>query len=241
MPECEQFTKTLAIGQLFAGTAATYLLHRLDRLADHCGHFVGLRPKAVIQHELAPILYIRHPRFLAHARISSSSCKARAPDSICCVDRPATAPRRLVTGTVSALRWSVWISRMARSHWLTVGGRVRILQDADQARASEMGETMRQLLAARQSQEMHGEALRISKVALWVSVFALVVGVPGAIASLWPLVFPSPTQVHSVQTKPVHVVQDVSQSQQAKQTQKKQLQSKSESPAGKSSHDRSKN
>lgn len=53
-------------------------------------------------------------------------------------------------------------------------GRVRILNDANQARASEMGETMRQLLAARQSQEMHGQALRISKVALWFAVLAFV-------------------------------------------------------------------
>ena len=125
--------------------------------------------------------------------------------------------------------------------FLVSNGQARILNDANQARASEMGETMRQLLAARQSQEMHTEALRISKVALLVSVFALVVGVPGAIASLWPLVFPSPTQVYSVQTKPVHVVQDVSPSQQSKQPQKTQTQSKSELPIGKFVHDRPKN
>jgi len=53
-------------------------------------------------------------------------------------------------------------------------GKARILHDANQARAAEMGETMRQLLAARQSQEMHGQALRISKVALWFAVLAFV-------------------------------------------------------------------
>ncbi len=101
--------------------------------------------------------------------------------------------------------------------FLIANGQARILHPANQARASEMGETMRQLLAARQSQEMHSEALRISKVALWVSVFAFVVGVPGSIASLWPLVSPSPTQVYSLQTKPVHVVPAEQQSQQSQQ------------------------
>ena len=64
--------------------------------------------------------------------------------------------------------------------FLVANGQARILHEANQARASEMGETMRQLLAARQSQEMHSEALRISNVALWVSVFALFVGLVGA-------------------------------------------------------------
>ena len=52
-------------------------------------------------------------------------------------------------------------------------GSQRIEHPANQARAAEMGETMRQLLAVRQSQEMHSQALRVSKVALWVSLVAL--------------------------------------------------------------------
>ena len=53
-------------------------------------------------------------------------------------------------------------------------GRARVLDPANQARAAEMGETMRQLLAARQSESMHSQALRTAQLALWVSVVALV-------------------------------------------------------------------
>lgn len=63
-------------------------------------------------------------------------------------------------------------------------GRERILHPANQARASEMGETMRQLLAARQSQEMHTQALRVSRLALWVALVALVASVLQAAVSL---------------------------------------------------------
>lgn len=115
-------------------------------------------------------------------------------------------------------------------------GKARILNDANQARAAEMGETMRQLLAARQSQEMHGEALRISKVALLVSVFALVAGLAGAAASLWSFAFPSPTQVYSVQTNPVHVVNSAPQPPQTESKKKTQPQSKTESPTDNSAH-----
>lgn len=89
--------------------------------------------------------------------------------------------------------------------FLISNGQARQEKQANQVGANEMGETMRQLLAARQSQEMHTEALRISKVALFVSVAALVVAVPGAIASLWPFVFPSPTQVYAAQPIPVRL------------------------------------
>jgi hypothetical protein len=44
--------------------------------------------------------------------------------------------------------------------FLVANGQARILHEANQTRASEMGETMRQLLAARQSQEIHTEVLR---------------------------------------------------------------------------------
>lgn len=53
-------------------------------------------------------------------------------------------------------------------------GRARVLDPANQARAAEMGETMRQLLAARQSESMHSQALRTARLALRVSVVALV-------------------------------------------------------------------
>lgn len=125
--------------------------------------------------------------------------------------------------------------------FLVANGQARILNEANQARASEMGETLRQLLAARQSQEMHSEALRISNVALWVSVFALVVGLVGAAASLWSFAFPSPTQVYSVQTNPVHVVNSAPQQRQTESKQRTQQQLKTESPTDNSAHGRQKN
>ena len=53
-------------------------------------------------------------------------------------------------------------------------GRARVLDPANQARSAEMDETMRQLLAARQSQSMHSQALSVARIALYVSAFALV-------------------------------------------------------------------
>lgn len=96
-------------------------------------------------------------------------------------------------------------------------------------------------MAARQSQEIHSEALRISNVALWVSVFALVVGLVGAAASLWPFAFPSPTQVYSAQTIPVHVVNSAPQLPQTESKKKTQPQSKTELPTDNSAHGRQKN
>lgn len=63
-------------------------------------------------------------------------------------------------------------------------GRARVLDPANQARAAEMGETLRQLLAARQSQELHNNANRVAKVALYISIAALVAGVIQALAAL---------------------------------------------------------
>ena len=63
-------------------------------------------------------------------------------------------------------------------------GRARIEHPANQARAAEMGETMRQVLAARQSESMHGQALRTAQVALWVSIAALVASLVQAIVAL---------------------------------------------------------
>jgi hypothetical protein len=45
-------------------------------------------------------------------------------------------------------------------------GRARVLDPANQARSAEMGETMRQLLAARQSESMHTQALSVARIAL---------------------------------------------------------------------------
>lgn len=79
-------------------------------------------------------------------------------------------------------------------------GRARILHDANQARAAEMGETMRQLLAARQSQEMHGQALRISKVALWFAVGAFIVSFVQAVVAL-NIVAPLGNPILSLESK----------------------------------------
>jgi hypothetical protein len=63
-------------------------------------------------------------------------------------------------------------------------GRARVLHPANQARAAEMGETMRQLLAARQSEEVHTQVLRVSRLALWISLIALVASLVQAAAAL---------------------------------------------------------
>ena len=64
-------------------------------------------------------------------------------------------------------------SKMELEQLLLANGSSRILHPANQSRASEMGETMRQLLAARQSQELHDKATRIAIIALIVSLAAL--------------------------------------------------------------------
>lgn len=61
--------------------------------------------------------------------------------------------------------------------YLLAAGRAQILKEENRARNVEMGETLRQLLAARQSQELHSHAMRISKIALFISVTALLVAV----------------------------------------------------------------
>ena len=63
-------------------------------------------------------------------------------------------------------------------------GQARVLDPSNQARASEMGETMRQLLAARQSEAMHSQALSTARLALRISVIALVVSIIQALAAL---------------------------------------------------------
>jgi len=63
-------------------------------------------------------------------------------------------------------------------------GRERILSEENRATAAERGETMRQLLAARQSQAMHSQALSTARIALWVSVIALVASILQALTAL---------------------------------------------------------
>lgn len=71
----------------------------------------------------------------------------------------------------------VGASKSELEQLLLAVARARVLDPINQATASQMGETMRQLLAARQSAEMHSQAIRISKLALWVSALALIASV----------------------------------------------------------------
>ena len=64
-------------------------------------------------------------------------------------------------------------SRKELEQLLLANGRARILHGANQARASEMGETMRQLLAARQSEEIQNKSAWIATIALIVAIAAL--------------------------------------------------------------------
>jgi hypothetical protein len=83
--------------------------------------------------------------------------------------------------------------------------RARVLDPINQATASQMGETMRQLLAVRQSAEMHGEAIRISKLALWVSALALVASLLQLLVAAWqapPQSAPAPVHQESAPAGP---------------------------------------
>jgi hypothetical protein len=66
-------------------------------------------------------------------------------------------------------------------------------------------ETVRMALSLRASEDANAQAKRESRIALIVSSAAFSVGLVSTGAALWPLAFPSPTQVYSIQTKPVHV------------------------------------
>jgi hypothetical protein len=63
-------------------------------------------------------------------------------------------------------------------------GRARVMDPSNQARAAEMGETMRQLLAVRQSEQLHSQALGVARVALWISIVALVASLVQAAVSM---------------------------------------------------------
>lgn len=75
-------------------------------------------------------------------------------------------------------------SKIELEQLLLAVGRARVLDPVNQARAAEMGETMRQLLAARQSEAMHAQALSISRLALWISLVALAASIVQAAAAL---------------------------------------------------------
>lgn len=70
--------------------------------------------------------------------------------------------------------------------YLLAVGRAQILSPENQNRAREMGETMRQLLAARQSQQFHSEAIGIARIALALSIVALLVSGFQLLVSLLP-------------------------------------------------------
>ena len=82
--------------------------------------------------------------------------------------------------------------------YLLVNGSAQIKSDENRARNAEMGETLRQLLAARQSQELHSHAMCISKIALFISLAALLVAVA---QFLLPLLWVQP-EAKSVNLKP---------------------------------------
>jgi len=50
----------------------------------------------------------------------------------------------------------------------------RVLDSANQIRTTEMGDTIRLLLAAHQSQQMHSQSSKVSCIALIISVAALI-------------------------------------------------------------------
>ena len=78
----------------------------------------------------------------------------------------------------------VTASKEDLEQFLIAVGQARVLDPVNQARASEMGETMRQLLAARQSQAMHSQALSVARIALIVSVIALAASIVQVLAAL---------------------------------------------------------
>jgi cytochrome c-type biogenesis protein CcmH/NrfG len=77
-------------------------------------------------------------------------------------------------------------SKTELEDYLLAVGRAQILSEENRSRAREMGETLRQLLAARQSQEFHTQAMRISKIALIVAVIALLASAGQLAVSLYP-------------------------------------------------------
>lgn len=68
-------------------------------------------------------------------------------------------------------------------------------------------ETIRLALSIKVSEDANLQAKRESRIALWVSFTALLVGIVSAFAALWPIIFPSAIQVYSTKSKPVYVAE----------------------------------
>ena len=64
-------------------------------------------------------------------------------------------------------------------------------------------ETVRMALAIKISEDANSQAKRESRIALFVSLFALVVGIATLLLTFWSTIFPKPMQVYSTQNKPV--------------------------------------
>lgn len=68
-------------------------------------------------------------------------------------------------------------------------------------------ETVRMALSRRVSEDANLAARRENRIALIISLGALLIGFVSAVAALSPLAFPSPIQVYATPEKPVHAVQ----------------------------------
>jgi len=68
-------------------------------------------------------------------------------------------------------------NRRELEQFLLAIGTAYISHPANQTRASEMGETIRLLLMAKVSQELHDKATRIAIIALVISIVALLISV----------------------------------------------------------------
>lgn len=69
-------------------------------------------------------------------------------------------------------------------------------------------ETVRMALSMRVSEDANLQAKKESRIALIVSLAALVVGLASAIAEIWPLAFPTSTQAYATLQKPLCAAQD---------------------------------
>ena len=65
-------------------------------------------------------------------------------------------------------------------------------------------ETVRMALSMKVSEHANLQAKNESRIALIVSSAALAVGIVSAFSALWPLAFPSPTQVYATPQNPVY-------------------------------------
>ena len=68
--------------------------------------------------------------------------------------------------------------------YLLALGKDRILNETNCARASEMGDTIRLFLTARQSQTLHSQSLATSRVALYIALIALLISAAQTLVSV---------------------------------------------------------